>query len=85
MLADQLENLLVAIIEFAEEATIDEITSQTGVAADLRLRGEELSGRAADLGCDPAELRSRISQSRLESSDPVAARFAELVLESLQQ
>ncbi|MDH3731660.1 MAG: hypothetical protein OES13_11155 [Acidimicrobiia bacterium] len=85
VLADQLENLLVTIIEFAEEATIDELTAPDGMAADLRRRGEALSQRAVDLGCDAAELRSQLTPSRFASTDPVASQFVELVLDSLQQ
>ncbi len=85
VVADQIENLLVTIVEFAEQASIGELTSSDGVAADLRLRGDALSARAVDLGCDAAELRSRLSVSRFESSDPVASQFVQLVLDSLQQ
>jgi hypothetical protein len=83
VLADQLENLLVTIVDFAEEATTEELLADEGTAAELRRRGIELSERATALGCDPVELRSRISTSGLKSDDPVAARFIELVLESL--
>lgn len=83
VLADQLENLLVAVVDFAEEATTEELLAGDGVAAELRRRGIALSERAMALGCDAAELRSQISTSRLRSDDPVAARFIELVVDSL--
>jgi hypothetical protein len=83
VLADQLENLLAAVVDFAEEATTDELMADDGEAAELRQRGIELSERAIALGCDPAELRSQISTSGLKSDDPVAVRFIDLVLESL--
>ena len=85
VLAEQVENLLVTIVEFAEQASIAELTSSDGVAEDLRRRGDALSQRAVDLGCDAAELRSRLTVSRFESSDPVASQFVQLVLDSLQQ
>ena len=55
VLADQLENLLVTIIEFAEEATIDELTAPDGMAADLRRRGGDGHGRNTDRCLGEAE------------------------------
>ncbi len=81
VLADQIENLLDSIVDFAEEATIEELTASDGPAAELRTRGVELSERAVALGCSADEIRSRITVR--PSDDPIAGQFVQLVLDAL--
>jgi hypothetical protein len=81
VVADQLENLLVEIVEFVESASVAELASDT--ATELANRGAALSQRGIDLGCDPADIRAQISTDRLESDDPVAREYIDAVVEQL--
>jgi hypothetical protein len=84
VVAEQIENLLVEIVEFTESATVEELAATGGMASDLESRGAQLSQRAIDLGCDPAAVRDAISVDRLESDDPLAGQFIDEVLDALE-
>lgn len=85
VLAGQVENLLETMTDFVAGATIEELEAPDGTAAELRQRGIDLSERADALGCDRDELRSLISTSSLESDDPIAQIFIDLVVDALPQ